>query len=115
MTASGSAYPRRTSVSRPVLPHSTSYTGSTVHEVDTPEYNTDESESEGLDTAATSVVASDHRSSLTYQTPDVTDEDKIKAIIDEFGDIASLMEPLPGQSEPEPERMLAECMGSLFK
>ncbi|KAK8854734.1 hypothetical protein IAR55_003473 [Kwoniella newhampshirensis] len=40
---------------------------------------------------------------------DISDEDKLAAIVDEFGDIAGLIE---GE---EPERILAESKGSLFK
>lgn len=42
------------------------------------------------------------------------DEEKVRAIIQEFGDIAGLMRPREGP-QPEPERMLAEATGSLFK
>lgn len=45
---------------------------------------------------------------------DVSDEQKLAAIVAEFGDIASLMERVGGASV-EPERMLAESEGSLFK
>lgn len=40
---------------------------------------------------------------------DITDEEKMAAIISEFGDIASLYE------DQEPERILAESKGSIFK
>ncbi|KIR31721.1 sterol 3beta-glucosyltransferase [Cryptococcus deuterogattii MMRL2647] len=40
---------------------------------------------------------------------DITDEEKVAAIIREFGDIASLCE------DQEPERILAESKGSIFK
>lgn len=40
---------------------------------------------------------------------DITDEEKMAAIIREFGDIASLCE------DQEPERILAESKGSIFK
>lgn len=40
---------------------------------------------------------------------DITDEEKIAAIISEFGDITSLYE------DQEPERILAESKGSVFK
>lgn len=40
---------------------------------------------------------------------DITDEEKMTAIIKEFGDIASLCE------DQEPERILAESKGSIFK
>lgn len=43
-----------------------------------------------------------------------SNDEKIAAIIEEFGDIANLMEPRNG-SDVEPERMLAESKGSLFK
>ena len=50
-------------------------------------------------------------------TPDdsVTDETKMKAIVEEFGDIAHLMEPPAGELHREPEKILAESIGSLFK
>ncbi|WWC63363.1 uncharacterized protein I303_105963 [Kwoniella dejecticola CBS 10117] len=41
--------------------------------------------------------------------PEVSDEEKLAAIIEEFGDIAGLME------GDEPERMLADTKGALFK
>jgi sterol 3beta-glucosyltransferase len=43
-----------------------------------------------------------------------SDEQKLAAVIEEFGDIASLMERDDGEGS-EPERLLAESKGSLFK
>lgn len=45
----------------------------------------------------------------------VSDQEKVDAIVKEYGDIASLMQPPEDGSEPEPERLLAESKGSLFK
>jgi sterol 3beta-glucosyltransferase len=71
-----------------------------------------ESDADGYtDTAQTSVA----EESTTLGADDVPDEVKIAAIIEEFGDIAGLIQPPPGQAEAEPERMLAEAKGSLFK
>lgn len=42
-------------------------------------------------------------------------DEKLQAIKQEFGAIAELMEPAEGFTEPEPERILAESKGSLFK
>lgn len=98
--------------SRPNLPQSSSYRAP-----ETPEYLTDNSEpySEAETTPYTSAANSEHRAEITYQFPEVSDEEKVKAIVEEFGNIAGLMEPPPGKAEPDAERMLAECMGSLFK
>ncbi|KAK4687358.1 hypothetical protein P7C73_g2755, partial [Tremellales sp. Uapishka_1] len=50
----------------------------------------------------------------TEVTPhEVTDEEKLAAIIEDFGEIAGLVVDANGVSEPE--RMLAESKGSLFK
>lgn len=50
----------------------------------------------------------------TFVHEKLTDETKLKAIIEEFGEMASVMEGVDG-SPSEPEQMLAESMGSLFK
>ncbi|WVW85557.1 hypothetical protein I302_107595 [Kwoniella bestiolae CBS 10118] len=47
--------------------------------------------------------------SAAIGVPDMSDEEKLAAIKEEFGDIAGLME------GDEPERMLADTKGSLFK
>jgi sterol 3beta-glucosyltransferase len=47
-------------------------------------------------------------------TDEPSDEQKLAAVIEEFGDIASLMERDDGEGS-EPERLLAESKGSLFK
>ena len=95
---SGSAYPQP-KANRPVLPQSESYkvaeSPGVMSEVSTPMRHEDEE--------------------LSYQGPPVSDEEKVQAIIKEFGDMTSLMKPPTGAAEPEAERMLAECMGSLFK
>jgi sterol 3beta-glucosyltransferase len=47
-------------------------------------------------------------------TDEPSDEQKLAAVIEEFGDIASLMQRHDGEGS-EPERLLAESKGSLFK
>ena len=49
------------------------------------------------------------------EDPELPDSVKVQAIIEEFGDIANLMEPKPGEMIPEPEQIVRECKGSLFK
>lgn len=46
---------------------------------------------------------------------DITDEEKLQAIVDEFGDIAGLMAPSEGENVAAAERILAESKGSFFK
>ncbi|CAK9780636.1 hypothetical protein CC85DRAFT_329264 [Cutaneotrichosporon oleaginosum] len=48
-----------------------------------------------------------------FSRNEYNEADKLQAIIDEFGDIASKMVDADGQSEPE--RILAESQGTLFK
>ena len=52
--------------------------------------------------------------SAHFATASVPDEEKLKAIVEEYGDMASLLEGVAGEL-PEPERILAESKGSLFK
>lgn len=47
---------------------------------------------------------------------DASDEEKLRAIIEDFGEIASLQEPTADNDGPwENERLLAESKGSLFR
>ena len=71
-----------------------------------------ESDADGYTHTAQSSVTEESR---TLGVDDVPEEVKVAAIIEEFGDVAGLLEPPAGQTEPEPERMLAEAKGSLFK
>jgi len=51
----------------------------------------------------------DNQYGSVFQDRAISDEEKLSAIAAEYGDIVALME------DSEPERMLAESMGSLFK
>jgi sterol 3beta-glucosyltransferase len=51
---------------------------------------------------------------VAFHDKPVPNDEKLRAIVEEFGDYANLFEGENG-TEPEPERMLAECKGSLFK
>lgn len=60
----------------------------------------------------TSVEASDSEA----EADDATDEEKLKAIIEDFGEIADLQVPTDDNEGPwEAERFLAESTGSLFR
>ncbi|RXK41091.1 hypothetical protein M231_01494 [Tremella mesenterica] len=64
-------------------------------------------------TSATSLGLVDD-DGIPFFGPDIPDDLKLKAIIEDFGNIADLMENSDG-TPGEPERMLAESKGSLFK
>jgi sterol 3beta-glucosyltransferase len=106
---------------RPALPRLTSKP--IVAEPD-PETDTDSDSRplSTLSTPSTGVTTPDIPASVPFDpdnkgfpNPDEpTDEQKLAAIVEEFGDIANLMESNDG-STAESERILAESKGSLFK
>ncbi len=60
-------------------------------------------------TTPSGMTAQDEEYPTVLQDKDITENEKLAAILEEYGDIAGLME------GDEPERMLAESKGSLFK
>lgn len=72
------------------------------------------SSSSGSSTPSTDITPptlseDDNQYGSVFQDRAIPDEEKLSAIAAEYGDIVALME------DSEPERMLAESMGSLFK
>lgn len=96
---------------RPQLPHVSSKPGT--------EYADSESElSESIpstpSTGITTPPDTERHSAILVEGEEPSDERKLAAIVEEFGEIANLMERVDGDGS-EPERMLAESKGSLFK
>lgn len=97
---------------RPALPTRPS------HDLDSPELRRT-SEDSATETAISSGMTTPTESTIStpgfHVADEVDDATKLAAIIEEYGDVASLFRPGNGSSDSEPERMLAECKGSLFK
>jgi sterol 3beta-glucosyltransferase len=120
---------KRKAKKRPELPRSSSFQPDAEHDTADLDEPTEAEIGPGKDAVPESPVESESdadgythtaqtsitENSRTLGADDVPDEVKISAIIEEFGDIAGLIEPPPDQTEPEQERMLAEAKGSLFK
>jgi len=121
-------YPRKAKVpakkKRPQLPHLHINAVPPQEEPEHPELDTPPSDAETLPSIPPSSGASTPVTDITspsklseeegkyediLQDRKISDEEKLQAVVAEFGDIAGLME------GSEPERMLAEAKGSLFK
>jgi hypothetical protein len=74
-----------------------------------PQLNTSALPTASADQSTRTAVPLDCTRLPTSSGIEIPQEDKIRAIIEEFGDVANLMQ------DEEPERILAESAGSLFK
>ena len=77
-------------------------------------YSDDISEYSITPPSSTDGTSAEHDPNRPVLGPDIPDKVKLEAIVAEFGPIADSMENIDG-TPAEPERILAESKGSLFK
>ena len=108
---------RPSRIRRPSLPRVSSFRTVDVDhpELEPPVFESSQTPESGISTPSTDITTpsklsdEDEAYGDILQDKGITEDEKLKAIAEEFGNIATLME------GDEKERMLAESKGSLFK